>query len=127
VQVEREHPAHDGGLPVVHGEPFLLALPARQIEGLRSVPEGRPGPVEVALPGVLAHGPERVLQVLLALVLIEEADDPPQHLAGDVLSHRLRDGDELHAGPSQPPLIDRELNHVPEEAGLRVDHNGVEW
>lgn len=51
----------------------------------------RAGAVEKALAGILLHGPQRVLAVLLALVFIEQAENLAGHLARGIVGGLLRD------------------------------------
>nr|WP_262407725.1 hypothetical protein [Thauera sedimentorum] len=122
VQVEVIHPAHHRGFRLVDLQALLLAPPAAGDLGRNGVETERcPRAVEEALPGVLPHRPRGVLGVLLALVLVEEAEEPAGHLAHRVVAGLLRDRDDLHVVLGELALIDAELDHVPEEARQAVN------
>ena len=72
---------HDFRLHRIELEPALVSAPVADDLG-RGCPEakGRHGAVPVPLAGVLPHRPLGVLRVLLALVLVEQAEELARHL-----------------------------------------------
>ncbi|MGB7540766.1 MAG: hypothetical protein WBM28_01970 [Burkholderiales bacterium] len=121
IQVEPEHLAHGGSLQRVDLQALFLAAPARGLSLHSPVAQWWLVAVEVALPGVLLHRPQRVLAVLLALVLIEQAKDGARHLPRRIVARLLRNGYELDPGPLQGALIAQELEQVAEEPRAAVD------
>src|SRR5690606_17087047 len=57
-----------------------------------AIADGRPCAVPEALPGVLVHGTQDVLGVLLRLVFVEQRHDLPHHLVHRIVAHLLPDG-----------------------------------
>ena len=84
----------------------------------RAVPE--------ALAGVLLHGPQGVLGVLLGLVLVEQRHDLADHVAHRIVAELLGDRDETHAVLGEPADVELELELVAEEAAEAVDQDHVE-
>nr|WP_242596924.1 hypothetical protein [Rhodocyclus gracilis] len=67
-----------------------------------------------------------MLRVLLALVLVEQAEQAPRHFSCAVLARLLRDRDDLHAVALQPLLIDAKFDQVAEEARQAVHDDCLE-
>lgn len=86
-QEQPEHQPHNLGFHRVDGEPFLdAAATPFHLDG--PVAERRPGAVPIPLPGVLLHGAQHVLGILLGLILVEQRD----HLAHHDLDRRPAPG-----------------------------------
>src|SRR5690242_18721575 len=60
---------------------FLVALVANCLRLNRSIAERRPRTIEEASPSVLLHRAQRVLAILLALILVEQAENLARHLS----------------------------------------------
>lgn len=106
-------------------EAFLpAASTASNIGDHRLVTKGRFRAVEEALPGVLTHGAGGVLRILLALVFIEEIDDPAHHFATGIVAGWLRNGNDLDLVLGQLALIDAELDAIPKKARQAVNDDG---
>jgi hypothetical protein len=105
----------------------LLDAVAVLLGGLRdSVADRRQGAVPEALTGVLLHGPQGVLGVLLGLVLVEQRHDLPDHVAHRIVAELLGDRDEPHAVLGEPADVELKLELVAEEAAEAVHHDHVE-
>ncbi|MDP2242313.1 MAG: hypothetical protein Q8K18_19410 [Burkholderiales bacterium] len=106
-----------GRLRLIDGKPLLaLALVSCGLCFHCLKAEHGPRAVEVTLPGVLLHGTQGVLAVLLALVFIEQAEYLARHLAGRVVAGLLRDRLDLDAGTLERALIIQELEQIAKEA-----------
>nr|WP_242463254.1 hypothetical protein [Rhodocyclus tenuis] len=127
VQVEVVDVAHDQRFGRIDVEALLLAPAAARNVGLDgAIAERRFRAVVEALPRVLAHRARGVLRVLLALVLVKEAEQAPRHFPGAVLARLLRDRNDLHAVALQPLLVNAELDQVEEEARQTVHDDRLE-
>jgi len=84
----------------------LLGAVAVLLGGLDdAVADRRQGAVPEALAGVLLHGPQRVLGVLLGLVLVEQRHDLADHVAHGVVAELLGDRRQPHAVLGEPPDV----------------------
>lgn len=77
------------------------------------------------MPGILVHGAQDVLGVLLRLVFVEQRHDLPHHLVHGIVAHFLRDGDELDAVLRQLPDIELHFEVIAEEVAERVDDEDI--
>ncbi|KTW16569.1 hypothetical protein NS258_03400 [Sphingomonas sanguinis] len=85
-----------------------------------------PRAVPEALTGVLVHGAQDVLGVLLRLILVEQGHDLAHHDVHRIVAHLLRDRDELDAVLRQLADVELQLEVIAEEAAERVDHDDIE-
>lgn len=116
--------AHHSGLRFVDRQALLdLGAPPLGLDG--DVAEGRDGAVPEILPRVFAHGAERVLAVLGALIFVEAAEDLADQVAAGVVGEGLGDRDHVDAGAAQPADVEFVLQLVAEEARHRVDQRNV--
>ena len=91
-----------------------------------AIADRRPCAVPEALPGVLIHGAQDVLGVLLRLVFVEQRHDLPHHLVHGIVAHLLRDGHQLDAVLRQLSNVELHLEVIAEEPAERVDHDNIE-
>ena len=123
LQKQAEDQPHGLGFYRVDGEPLLdAAAPAFHLNG--PVAERRLRPVPVALPGILLHGAQDVLGVLLRLVFVEQRDHLPHHHLRRVVAQLLGDRHEPDAMFGQLAYIEFETERIAEEAreGVHDDH-----
>ncbi len=94
-----------------------------------AVTDRRPGAVPKTLTGVLVHGPQGVLGVLLGLVLVEQGHDLPDHVAHRVVAELLGDRHQPYAALGEAADIELELELVTEEPAEAVhdDHVKRRW
>jgi hypothetical protein len=89
-------------------------------------PIGGREPFPEALAGVLLHGPQGVLGVLLGLVLVEQRHDLPDHVAHGVVAELLGDRDQPDAVLGKAADVELKLELVAEESAEAVHHDRVE-
>lgn len=77
----------------------------------RTVADGRPGAVPISLPGIFAHGAQRMLGVFLRLIFVEQGHDLAHHRAHRIVAHVLGDREDLHSVLRQLAGIALELEH----------------
>ena len=113
------------GLDRVDDEPLLDpgAAPL-DLHGL--VAERRAGAVPVALAGVLLHGAQHVLGVLLGLVLVEQRDHLAHHHLRRVVAQLLGDRHQPDAVLGELAHVELEAEGIAEEARERVHDDHVE-
>jgi hypothetical protein len=70
---------------------------AALLAGDDAVADWRQGTIPEALPGVLLHGPQGVLGVLLGLVFVEQRHDLADHVAHGIVAQLLGDRDQPDA------------------------------
>ena len=91
-----------------------------------TIADRRAGAVPEALAGILLHGPERVLAVLLGLVLVEQRHHLAHHHMHRVVADFLGDRDQLDAVLGELADIELEFEMVAEEAAERMNEHDVE-
>ena len=92
----------------------------------RAIADGRQRTVPEALAGILLHGAQDVLGVLLRLILVEQRHDLTDHVAHRIVAQILGDRDEPDIGLGKLADVELKLELVAEEAAERVDQNHVE-
>jgi hypothetical protein len=105
---------------------LLLGLRAALLGCDDAIADGRQRAVPEALPGVLVHGAQDVLGVLLRLVFVEQRHDLPHHDVHGIVAHLLRDGDELDAVLGELANVELQLEVIAEETREAVNHDDIE-
>ncbi|XDJ54162.1 hypothetical protein ABRZ01_06655 [Castellaniella ginsengisoli] len=105
---------------------FLLDLRSPLFGCDDTVANRRSRAVPEALPGVLVHGSQDVLGVLLGLVFIEQRHDLPHHLVHGIVAHLLRDRHQLDAVLRQLANVELHLEVIAEKAREAMHHDNIE-
>ena len=103
---------------------FLIRLPRRSTSTACS--RTAAATVPVALAGVLLHGAQDVLGVLLRLVLVEQRDHLPHHHLRRVVAQLLRDRHQPDAVLGELAHVELEAEGIAEEAREGVHDDDVE-
>jgi hypothetical protein len=110
-----EYQPHMIGLVRIDRE--LLLHPHAALLGIGNpIAERRARSVPITLPGILAHGAQRVLGIFLRLILVEQRHDLAHHHAHRIVAQNLRDRDEFHPVLRQLANIEFRLEVIAEEA-----------
>ena len=105
---------------------LLLDLGAALLGLDRAIADGRQRSVPEALAGILLHGAQDVLGVLLRLVLVEQRHDLADHVAHRIITQILGDRDKPDIRLGELADVELQLELIAEEAAERMNQHHVE-
>ncbi|KRR16422.1 hypothetical protein CQ14_16240 [Bradyrhizobium lablabi] len=123
---QAEDQAHCLGLDGIDLQGFLGPVSALLGSFHDPVADRRQGAIPEALTGILLHGAQRMLGVLLGLVLVKQRHDLSDHVAHRIVAELLGDRHQPDTGLGESANVELELELIAEEAAEAVDQDHIE-